>query len=230
VAFETHKNVLRKVSTVFEDLISGDCEIQKISLNDISDENIKLLRRLIYMCPEKRFRKFRQHDDRNSRYLINSILLVTKYDVMFMEDLLKDRLESQRYSIAFAGQIWEQLKCQHLNDLADIVFKSCFTTENMVHWDPEPLTRVPIQIVKELTKNCKSIGQRKNSNKNKMKIWMQGIINYLRQAQRHRRASDNNLEHLQNLIAAQLQNSNNFTQFEVIEIMKPFLRFSFIRF
>merc|ERR1712096_204832 len=44
IAFQSHKNVLRKISTVFDDFISGDNEIKKITLRDISNENIKLLK------------------------------------------------------------------------------------------------------------------------------------------------------------------------------------------
>jgi hypothetical protein len=178
VGFRCHKNILRKISSVFEDLISGDAETEKLTLNDISNENIKLLQKVVYENPKDRNKTF--CENMKFKNILNSILLASKYNVLFMRNLLENFVETTTcHEISFAGQLWEELKYQNITVAADIVFKKHAQSADYIQsYSPQSLKGVPIKMVKEMTRNCKCPSRSSTVRKENAKNWMQKFIEY----------------------------------------------------
>jgi hypothetical protein len=137
-----------------------------------------------------------------------------------MQDLLKQAMRQiWNPNIVFAGQLWEKLKSHHLHDIADIVIKEHTKSDYMLEFEPfEPreFEKVPMQIVRELTKNCKTVPHRENAKKERMLSWMRFIM--ARVGDRQCIFTDAS-QNLRNLILNQLQNEKNFTLRDAVTLI-----------
>lgn len=96
-AFWFHKNVLKKISPVFKNMLEGDLTAEKIPLPDISTEMLELLQYFVYCDPKKRCPKESKKDNggvfKNCRclrmfYEYPSVhILISKYNIKIIENL-----------------------------------------------------------------------------------------------------------------------------------------------
>jgi len=219
VGFRCHKNILRKISSVFDDIISGDAEMKELPLNDISNQNMKVLQKLIYEKPKDRNETFGENMN-SKNVIINSVLFASKYHVVF----IRDALVNNTYTIVFAGQLWEELKSQNLTTEADIVFKShAQSTRYIQKTLPQSLKGVPMKMVKEMTRHCTSSSSRRSRSSaleiDNAKNWMQKFIEYAICS----KEDEGEIAMLKTLIRERLSDKHFFDQDAVVQVLHELL-------
>lgn len=217
IGFGCHKNILKKISHVFSDLLIGDPNSRNLPLNDINDENLKLLQYLIYGHPKKRdaiFKHFSlKHED-----LLNVLLLVSKYDIVIVQPVLKKYFDNAWFNISQAGELWQIMKQYNLNTMATMVFDN-HTCEEYIEEYSTNFTQIfwflacsngkSVEIAIEIAKNLPT----KKLSFKILQPWIQGLISY------SIFDKDKRLKVIKDIILKKLSNSS-FAPNEICEIMK----------
>jgi hypothetical protein len=150
--FSCHKNILMKISSVFQDLLEGDKKAKILRLDDISDTNLKSFQKLIYFRPCERGEVLKLNE--NLEDILNIVPLASKYAVNFMDSALQESLKQTHLKTGDnLGLLWNTLQQHKLFEHAKIVSK--------VHSSPhhdclfDSLEGIPIEILVEMAKRSR---------------------------------------------------------------------------
>jgi len=212
--FLCHKNILMKISSVFQDLLKGDKTAKVLRLDDISDTNLKMFQKLIYARACKRGEVLTLNA--NLEDMLNIIPLASKYAVNFMDDALQKCLtETHLKTGDNLGLLWNTLQQHNLLEHAKIVSK--------VHSSPrhdclfDSLSGIPSEILVEMAKRSHPVYESKFAKLVKHAVCLSYISNDTRGIQAFKaalkdkmqnstpRSSNNNGTHLQNILLNMLE-------------------------
>jgi len=188
--FSCHKRILMNISSVFQALFEGDQSASILRLDDINDENLKLLQTLIYSNPSERksvFKKamftsfknlkllqtliysnpseresvFKKHmlTDSNSECgtdtFLNSILLISKYNVGFVDTNFKSFLTKTGFATGeYIALLWNTLREHNLFEHADIISNACANPNPRYKALFDSLKGIPLPILIEMVNRC----------------------------------------------------------------------------
>jgi hypothetical protein len=192
-----------------------DSETEVLTLNDLSDQTMMMLHKLIYADPKERSTIFKQN--RKNGNLLNIILLPSKYDIGFMDDVLKTFLQSKTFNIAFAGSLWETLKSHNLHEHANIVFAKHTSRQYLKNNTPKLPSSVPILMAYEMMTNCTSTIR----NGSVRKKWIDQFIAYSQDATPYRNKQD--MIQFMKVLHERLEDQTVITQKDAAELFHKLL-------
>jgi hypothetical protein len=149
--FSSHKNILMKISSVFQNLLEGDKEVKILRLDDLNDTNLKILQKLIYVDPDER-KDVLKELNRDVENILNLLLLASKYGVNLVDSHLLEYLKGIHCNTGRQlARLWNALKQHNLSVHAQIVArKHSFPTRSNPIFDS--LEGTPIAILIQMGK------------------------------------------------------------------------------